>query len=128
MLASSTEAVVATLEAILSRLRRLEESQAEQDDWIERLIEDEEIDADLIEEDEEDLDDEGAPLEVEPQYDPVKLRGEIVELEQYLLIARGVREDQKSYALLKAIDTGFDRMSAIGASRKACLLYTSRCV
>ncbi len=125
LLASSTEAVVATLEAILSRLRRLEESQAEQDDWIERLIEDEEIDADLIEEDEEDLDDEGAPLEVEPQYDPVKLRGEIVELEQYLLIARGVREDQKSYALLKAIDTGFDRMSAIGASRKAVIFTES---
>ncbi len=49
-----------------------------------------------------------------------RLRAEIVELEQYLLVAHGVREDQKSYALVKALDTGFERMSAIGAARKAC--------
>lgn len=125
LLASSTEAVVATLEAILSRLRRLEESQVEQDDWIERLIEDEDMDVDLLEEDDEALGAAEVHLEAEPQLDPVKLRGEIMELEQYLLIARGVREDQKSYALLKALETGFDRMSAMGAPRKAVVFTES---
>src|SRR5690606_37055453 len=110
LLASSTEAVVATLEVILARLRRLEDSQAEQDDWISRLIEDEELNADLLDEEEDErASDEDADPGAETQVDPAKLRAEIVELEQYLLIARGVREDQKSHALLKALDTGFER-------------------
>lgn len=126
LLASSTEAVVATLEVILARLRRLEDSQAEQDDWISRLVEDEELDADLLDEEEDErASDEDADPEAETQVDPAKLRAEILELEQYLLIARGVREDQKSHALLKALDTGFDRMAAIGAARKAVVFTES---
>lgn len=126
LLASSTEAVVATLEVILARLRRLEDSQAEQDDWVSRLIEDEELDTDLLDEEEDErASNEDAEPGVEAQVDPVKLRAEIVELEQYLLIARGVREDQKSHALLKALDTGFERMAAIGAARKAVVFTES---
>ncbi|MBK7044556.1 MAG: hypothetical protein IPH50_13340, partial [Rhodanobacteraceae bacterium] len=48
-----------------------------------------------------------------PQIDRDKLRAEIAELDQCLLVARGVREDQKSHALLKALDIGFGRMSSI---------------
>ena len=124
LLASSTEAVVATLEAILARLRRLEDSQVEQEDWLTQLIEDEELDADELVEDEVD-DGSGEQPQPEPEIDREKLRGEIAELEQYLLLARGVREDQKSHALLKALDTGFGRMAAIGAPRKAVIFTES---
>jgi len=122
LLASSTPAVVATLEAILTRLRRLEESQAVQDDWLEQLVEDEELDADVLDEDE--AAEEPALLDSEP-IDRDRLRGEIAELEQYLLVARGVREDQKSHALLQALETGFGQMAAIGAPRKAVIFTES---
>lgn len=123
LLASSTEAVVATLEAILARLRLLEGSQPVQDDWLNQLIEDEELDAD-------ELDENGLEEEVElpspgAGIDREKLRAEIAELEQYLLVARGVREDQKSHALLQALATGFQRMAAIGAPRKAVIFTES---
>lgn len=124
LLASSTEAVVATLEAILARLRRLEESQVVQDDWLTRLIEDEELDADELDEEDSDFESNEQP-QPEPEIDQEKLRAEIVELEQYLLLARGVREDQKSHALLKALDTGFQRMAAMGAPRKAVIFTES---
>ncbi len=124
LLASSTVAVVATLEAILARLRRLEESQGDQDDWLEKLIEAEELDADEL--DEDDLDDEEPGLPAAgPEINREKLRAEIAELEQYILLARGVREDQKSHALLKALDTGFGRMATIGAPRKAVIFTES---
>lgn len=124
LLASSTEAVIATLEAILARLRRLEASQVEQDDWLSQLIEDEEIDAEDLEESEE-LGDDDPGTQPQPAIDKDKLRGEIAELEQYLLLARSVREDQKSHALLKALEVGFARMSSMGAPRKAVVFTES---
>lgn len=123
LLASSTEAVVATLEAILAHLRRVEESQVEQADWLDQLIESEELDADELEEDGDDTGD--AELGLAPEIDRDKLRGEIAELEQYLLLARAVREDRKSHALLTALDTGFSRMSTMGAPRKAVIFTES---
>lgn len=125
LLASSTEAVVATLEVILARLRRLEDSQVDQGDWLTELIEEEELDTDVLEEDDDELEGDGEPAAAEPLIDRDKLRAEIVELEQYLLVARGVREDQKSHALLKALDTGIQRMAAIGAARKGVIFTES---
>lgn len=125
LLASSTEAVVATLEVILARLRRLEDSQVDQGDWLTELIEEEELDTDVLEEDDDELEGDGEPAVAEPLIDRNKLRAEIVELEQYLLVARGVREDQKSHALLKALDTGFKRMAAIGAARRGVIFTES---
>lgn len=125
LLASSTGAVVATLEAILGRLKRLQQHGEEQPDWFASLVDVEELGAELLDEAEEGEDgveaDGATPLPVDPE----KLRAEIAELEQYLLVARGVREDRKSYALLEALDTGFSRMAIIGAPRKAVIFTES---
>lgn len=123
LLASSTGAVVATLEAILARLRRVGERRAEQANWLEELIELEDLDAGDMEEESEAED--GAMPEPDLGIDYEKLRGEIAELEQYLLLARSVREDQKSYALLEALRIGFARMASMGASRKAVVFTES---
>lgn len=128
LLASSTEAVVATLEAIRSRLMRLEERLPQQGDWLAELIEAEEIDADAVDESDEDADlqgDDGAVGSESDDIDRDKLRAEIVELENYLLIARSVREDRKSFALLEALETGLQRMAAMGAPRKAVIFTES---
>ena len=125
LLASSTPAVVATLEAILARLRRLEESQVDQGDWLAELIQGEELDAEELEEDEDKIEGVDGDSAAEVAIDRERLRAEILELEQYLLVARGVREDQKSHALVKALDTGFERMVTIGAARKAVIFTES---
>lgn len=124
LLASSTEAVIATLEAILARLRRLEASQVEQGDWLAELIESEDLDVEELIEESEAEQEEGTADSMS-QIDRDRLRAEIVELDQYLLVARGVREDQKSHALLKALETGFGRMASIGAARKAVIFTES---
>ena len=128
LLASSTGAVVATLEAIHARLQRLEDSQPHQGDWLTDLIEREEIDADSIDELDESADledDHGDPVAEPDDIDRDKLRAEIVELESYLLIARSVREDRKSFALLEALETGLQRMAGMGAPRKAVIFTES---
>jgi hypothetical protein len=122
LLASSTPAIIATIEAIIGRLRTPQDKQALDDDWLTRFIEDEDIEADELEEgDDVPQQEDGAVAFV----DPVRLKGEILELEGYLDIARGIREDTKSHALLTALSTGFTRMVETGATRKAVVFTES---
>ena len=128
LLASSTPAVVATLEVILARLRKLEAAEAEQQDWLQDFIDREELDEDLLEDEDEEgesPEDIDAPPPDVQEIDQEKLRAEIAELEQYLQVARGVREDRKSHALLEALETGFQGMAAVGAPRKAVIFTES---
>ena len=121
LLASSTQAVIATLEAVLVRLRRIEEEKTIDDDWLERLIAEEDLEEEYFEEEEE-----ADPSPPEPEIDPVKLRGEIAELEQYIHLAHSIKEDEKSHALLKALEIGFNRMTEMIAPRKAVIFTESR--
>ena len=124
LLASSTQAVVATLEVIHARLQQVEEQGAEQTDWFDVFIGEQDMDEELLE-GEEDVDDSSTDEAADNSIDPQKLRAEIAELEQYLLIARSVREDEKSHALLKALETGFNGLAAVGAPRKVVIFTES---
>jgi hypothetical protein len=122
LLASSTEAVVATLDAIRTRLQRLLDKQTIDEEWIQQLIEDEDLDEDLLEDD-----DPVAPhADGTPPVDYALVREELAELDDYLRLARNIREDQKSHALLSALQQGFERMGAMGAARKAVIFTESR--
>lgn len=128
LLASSTEAVIATMEVILARLRELESKGNVDDDWLDRFIETEELDEELLDEDDDALADDGHHDGDDQQKKPldlVRLRGEIAELEQYIHVAHGIREDAKSHALLKALETGFARMAETGAARKVVIFTES---
>jgi hypothetical protein len=122
LLASSTEAVTGTLEVILERLKHLRDKQELAEDWVEKLISAEELEDDLLD---EDLDEEDIP-EKDDEIDLVKLRGEIAEIEQFILLARSIRQDEKTNALSTALDTGFERMAQMGAARKAVIFTESR--
>ncbi|XQE68770.1 SNF2-related protein [Pseudomonas sp. P3C3] len=121
LLASSTEAVLATLEAIKARLQKLLDRQSIDEEWFEHLIEENELEEDLLE----------AAASYESQDSASKidfelLSKEITELDTYIEIAHSIREDQKSFALLNALEQGFARMSGMGAPRKAVIFTESR--
>lgn len=125
LLASSTSAIINTLETMIERLKRLEQTQEDEDNWLEKLIGSEEVEDDFLD---EAADVEGE-YEVEEQRDPIqldRLRGEIAELEQYLDLAHQITEDAKSQALLNALQQGFSHMTEMGAERKAVIFTESR--
>lgn len=124
LLASSTEAVLATLEAIKVRLQKLLDRQSIDEEWFEHLVEEDDLEEDLLEAAEDSANyeahDSGSKIDFE------LLSKEIAELDTYIEIAHSIREDQKSFALLNALEQGFARMSAMGAPRKAVIFTESR--
>lgn len=120
LLASSTPAVIATLEAIHRRLNKLLDDQTLDEDWLAHFITDDDMDEELMDEIEEDLE----HLENAVDIDIVK--SEILEVEQYIRLAHKIKEDSKSHALLTALDQGFGRMYEMGAKRKAVIFTESK--
>ena len=123
ILASSTSAVVQTLETILVRIKLLEQEKQFDDAWLEKLIESEDLDDDFLEE----IADMDTVSDYQTQeVNKVQLQGEIAELENYIDLARSIKEDEKSHALIKALEIGFNRMSEMVAPRKAVIFTESR--
>lgn len=120
LLASSTAAVINTLGSLIARLKDLEQKEQDDESWLEHLIEDEDIDDDAFDEVTEEHDADKEPIDL------VKLKGEITELEQYLDLARRINSDEKSKALNQALTIGFQRMTEMGAPRKAVIFTESR--
>ena len=124
LLASSTEAVLATLQGMRERLQNLLNKQSIDEDWLVKLLDDEDLESDLVDDVEDDADEEdtGTPSAI----DLALLKAEIAELDQYISLASKVREDQKSHALLRSLEQGFERMAQMGAARKAVIFTESR--
>ena len=80
------------------------------------------LDEDLLRED----DPVASQADGTPPVDYALVREELAELDEYLRLARNIREDQKSHALLSALQQGFERMGAMGAARKAVIFTESR--
>ncbi|WP_044409284.1 SNF2-related protein [Thiomicrospira microaerophila] len=120
LLASSTQAVIKTLETMLARLKALEQKAISNEDWISQLISEEDLEDEWLE---EDIEDSG---ETEKQIDKTQLRGEIAELESYLALANKINHDEKSFALLKALNQGFEKMTELGSPHKAVIFTESR--
>ena len=124
LLASSTSAVLATLQAILARLEKLESAQETDDSWFQRFVADQDLEEEYLEALEEEDDNEPAAPAI--PVDRERLRGEIAEIEQFIQIARHIHEDAKSHALLSALNIGFTAMAENGAARKAVVFTESR--
>jgi len=127
LLASSSQAIAATLDTLRVRLEALRDEQARSDpEFTERLIEAEEIEDDLLDEilaeDEESEAAETPPVTINRQ----KLREEIDILQRLATWARGIGIDTKTQTLLKALDIGFEQMATTGAARKALIFTESR--
>jgi ERCC4-related helicase len=126
LLASSSEAIAATLDKLRIRLENLRDERAQDDsEFTEQLIEAEEIEDDLLDEileEPEEAKEEAASRTI----DRNKLREEIEILQRLSTWARGIGVDTKTPTLLKALDIGFEQMATTGAALKALIFTESR--
>jgi ERCC4-related helicase len=124
LLASSSQAIAATLDTLRVRLETMRDDQARTDpEFAQRLVENEEIEDDLLDEilDEEEGDDsEAMPV------DRQKLKEEIEILQRLADRARSIGIDTKTQTLLKALEIGFETLAGTGAARKAVIFTESR--
>jgi superfamily II DNA or RNA helicase len=127
LLASSSQAIAATLDTLRARLETLRDEQAGNDpEFAEQLIEGEEIEDELLDEilaEEDDADDGQAPSTA---IDRHKLREEIDILKRLADWAHGIGVDTKTRTLLKALELGFETLAGVGAARKAVVFTESR--
>ena len=129
VLASSTSAVINTLEVILARLISLREKIAgkmynsndlkhgfslEGDDDLYSL---------MVEELEEGYSEDEEDIEIEDVIDISRLDREIEEVRGFLEMASFIKKDAKAEKLLSALDTGFKQTLSLGGNRKA-LIFT----
>ncbi len=127
LLASSSEAIAATLDTLRLRLETLRDERTQDDpDLTEQLIDLEEIEEDLLDEilgeDEAGDDTQATAVTI----DRTKLREEIDILQRLAEWARSIDVDTKSQTLLSALEIGFKQMATTGAARKALIFTESR--
>lgn len=125
LLASSTWAVLQTLETIKERLEKIREGLATVDSELENMVDEDELA--ILEEslDELDQDDEEIPVST-VNVDMNKLQAEIELLDSFINMAKKISVDTKSRALLDAIEIGFSEMHRLGANKKALIFTESR--
>jgi hypothetical protein len=130
LLASSSAAIAATLDILRQRLQAmLDERTSGTDDTAdlaELLAENEELETDLLDEILGEDEDKAPGRDTDAPVDRQKLREEIAVLARLAEEARSIRVDTKSRTLLKALETGFEQMAAVGAARKAVIFTESR--
>ena len=122
ILASSSTALAATLEKMRKRLVDLVGGKPAHDE-VPDLLDDENLD----EEEEEEFAESPEPMPpVSPPLDQVKLQEEIRELGEFIDLAKSIKVDSKSTALLRGLKEGFAKMEGIGGARKALVFTESR--
>ena len=127
LLASSSQAIAATLDTLRARLEMVCDERASNDpELTEQLIEAEEIEEDLLDEILTKSEDAVQPEALPVTIDRRRLREEIGILQRLATWARAVGIDTKTQALLKALEIGFEQMAATGAARKALVFTESR--
>ena len=127
LLASSSQAIAATLDTLKARLETLRDEQVSNDpEFAEQLIAAEDLEAELLDEilaeNGEPPGDATAPASI----DRKKLREEIEILQLLADRARSIGTDTKTQTLLTAFDIGFRQMTMSGAHRKALIFTESR--
>ncbi len=126
LLASSTYAISGTLERLIYRLENIltEDTKAQS----QKILDDDFETLDEYDEPAEGEEEDVELIEKEPlsEYDKEVIKAEIEDLKSYLSLAKGIKENSKGKALLKALDTGFNIASELGGAQKAIIFTESR--
>ena len=133
LLASSTFAISATLQTLLSRLQNNLKDLVDEQGYQEKMGVDfealDEIQEEWVEADEDKDADlgEGGPSEPEQAaHERGLLEDEIRELSEYRDLAQRITHNAKGAALLTALKKGFTKLEELGANRKAIIFTESR--
>lgn len=121
LLASSSQAVLNTLQTIKRRLEKLRDENVDQD-ILAALIEDDELDDDILDE----LETDDIENKQNDELDIALLNSEIQELDIFIEKAKKISSDSKLKALLQALETGFGHMRTMGALDKAIIFTESK--
>lgn len=124
LLASSTWAVLQTLETIRDRLVSIRDGVLDANSDLDNIFDEDEYT--LIEEILDETDEDDLSNNDEPDIDIDQLNEEIVELNSFISMAKGIDTDTKSTTLIEALGTGFEEMRLKGANRKALIFTESR--
>lgn len=118
ILASSTYALLGTLEAVKARLSKMLEDETTKQLSITEWLDAEEMG---VLEDSEDLD---SDIDADEQkINKAKLKDEIDTIQGFIDIAKQISCDSKAKSLLNALEKAFAQLPALGANRKA-LIFT----
>ena len=131
LLASSTFAISATLQTLLSRLQNNLKDLVDEQGYKEKIGTDfealDEIQEEWVEADEDAYIGEGGSSEPEQSaHERGLLEDEIRELSQYRDLAQRTTHNAKGTALLTALGKGFTKLEELGANRKAIIFTESR--
>lgn len=118
ILASSTYALLGTLEAVKARLTNMLEDETTKQLSLTELLDAEDMG---VLEDNEDLD--GEVEADEQKINKAKLKDEIDTIQGFIDIAKQISCDSKAKALLNALEKAFAQLPELGANRKA-LIFT----
>ena len=122
ILASSTYALIFTLEHIKERLLRMLEANKAEDLNVEELVDEDEWQTYQEYEDDSAMVCEESLFD-EDEIDVPRLKEEIETVEGFIDKARHIKEESKAKALLIALEQSFDKLREMGANRKA-LIFT----
>lgn len=125
LLASSTTAIMGTLETLIKRLRKIvAEKKITQEDFILSTDDGEELVEDFLEE--EDSTPQDTPFEeVKLLKDDIKaIEKEIGELETFLELAKTIEIDTKAKSLMSALTKGFEAQVNLGVSSQKAIIFT----
>lgn len=122
ILASSTYALIFTLEHIKERLMRMLEAHKTEDLNVEELVDEDEWQTYQEYEDDSAMVCEERLFD-EDEIDVPRLKREIETVEGFIDKARHIKEESKAKALLIALEQSFDKLREMGANRKA-LIFT----
>ncbi len=130
LLASSFQALAGTLEVMRERLIGMRNQAKVEANLAERIIEEEEIGDELLDEalngeNGESVSEAAGSEEESIKIDKQKLNAEIEQLSQYISWARSIGIETKTRVLLKALEIGFTEMEKIGAFQKAIIFTES---
>ena len=123
LLASSSHAIAGTLEALRARLEGIQDGKEVNLNFPSEIVADDDLETDILE---EWIDEEKALQTGSQAIDRTKLRAEINELSNLILMARAIQTDTKSKALLTALGVGFSEQARTGAQKKALIFTESR--
>ena len=122
ILASSTYALIFTLEHIKERLMRMLEAHKTEELNVEELVDEDEWQTYQEYEDDSAMVGEESLFD-EEEIDVPRLKREIETVEGFIDKARHIKEESKAKALLIALEQSFDKLREMGANRKA-LIFT----